>query len=251
MVLQSHDRTMNSRLIAMDLLRSFLGNGGELKTNSTVTEIYKGDVSTDSESFHCKQVILAIGHCVKKLTGVNVKVVVSPLAVAYPSLTKHNFVRMTADLSLAFNHIYHSDGYSVMGNANYFSEINDEIDAYVKKSFVERIRSIFPGSKSAISVYYGHKTEVVGKSQLRNYQSHIINTGSCLVAIPGKFSLSFSLALSVCEYYGIKPVSTVQKLASLGEVEQFVVSPKHHMHATYLIQGNPSNQAAPSFFSFG
>jgi hypothetical protein len=95
-------------------------------------------------------------------------------------------------------------------------------------------QSFFPNTNSTLSFYYGHKTEFVGIGQLRNYNSHLIDTGECLAAIPGKFSLSFSLAVNVCRHYGIKPVSNLNNLTSYEKVENLVPFPEHYNKALEL-----------------
>jgi hypothetical protein len=102
--------------------------------------------------------------------------------------------------------------------------------------------SIFPHSQSALSIYYGHKTEIVAQSQLRNYQSHLIETEPCLVAIPGKFSLSFTLAINVCKYYRIKPALHIEKLASFNEAEKYVSFPEHYKQSIELMKEKIPNR---------
>jgi hypothetical protein len=228
---------MNSRLIAIDLLRSFLGNGGELRRNTIVVSIDRKHVNTVSDVIQGQHIIVTAGEKIRDLTNLNMRVVVSPIAVAYPALTTHNFVKITPSLPKTFNHLYHpymEQGYSVIGNASYFSEINDEVNTRTKKTFSEMKNAFFPNNNSNLSFYYGHKTEIVGKGQLRNYQSHIIDTGLYLATIPGKFSLSFSLAVNVCHHYGIKPVSNLNNLISYEKVENLVSFPEHYNKALEL-----------------
>jgi len=243
LVFSSCDRIMDSRLIVIDLLRSFLGNGGEMRCNTTVVNIGRQHINTVSETIQCHHVVVAAGEKIRNLTNLNMRVVVSPIAVAYPALTSHNFVKISPSRSKIFNHLYHpykEHGYSVIGNASYFSEINDETDTHTRKSFSEMKRSFFPNTNSTLSFYYGHKTEIVGIGQLRNYNSHIIDTGECLAAIPGKFSLSFSLAVNVCHHYGIKPISNLNNLTSYEKVENLVPFPEHYNKVLEADYGRPA-----------
>jgi hypothetical protein len=236
-VLSSYDRTMDSRLIAIDLLRSFFGNGGEMRCNTSIVSIGKKQVNTVSETIQCHHVIVTAGEKIRNLTNLNLRVVISPVAVAYPALTTHNFVKMTPSRSKIFNHLYHpckEQGYSVVGNSSYFLKINDEVDSRVRNSFSEMINSHFPNAHRNLNFYYGHKTEIVGAGQLRNYQSHIIDTGICLAAIPGKFSLSFSLAVNVCRHYGVKLVSGLNNLIAYEKIENLVSFPEHYNKAVEL-----------------
>lgn len=236
-MLSSHDRTMDSRLMAIDLLRSFLGNGGELKLNTTVVSFDRKHVNTVPDTIRGQHIVVTAGEKIRDLTNLNIRVVVSPIAVVYPALTTHNFVKITPSLTKTFNHLYHpfrEQGYSVIGNASYFTEINNEVNTRTKKSFSEMKNSFFPNIDSNLSFYYGHKTEIIGKGQLRNYQSHIIDTGIYLAAIPGKFSLSFSLAVDVCRHYGIRPISNLRNFTSYEKVENLVSYPEHYKKALEL-----------------
>jgi hypothetical protein len=237
LILSSYDRTMDSRLMAIDLLRSFFGNGGEMRRNTNIVGIGKNHVNTASETIQCHHVIVTAGEKIRDLTNLNMRVVISPIAVAYPALTTHNFVKITPSRSKIFNHLYHpckGQGYSVIGNSNYFLETNAEVYSRVRSSFSEMIKSFFPNSNSNLGFYYGHKTEIVGTGQLRNYQSHIIDSGIYLAAIPGKFSLSFSLAVNVCRHYGIKPVSSLNNLMEHEKIENLVSFPEHYNKALEL-----------------
>jgi len=228
---------MDSRLIAIDLLRSFFGNGGEMRCNTTIVGIGKKHVNTISETIQCQHVIVTAGEKIRDLTNWSVRVVISPRAVVYPALTTHNFVKMTSSRSKIFNHLYHpckEQGYSVIGNSTYFLEINDEQDSRIRNSFSEMINSFFPNANCHPGFYYGHKTEIVGAGQLRNYQSHIIDSGTYLAAIPGKFSLSFSLAVNVCRHYDLEPVSSLNNFMEYEKIENLVAWPEHYMKALEL-----------------
>jgi len=245
-VLKSRDRTMDSTLIATDLLRSFLGNGGEFKANARVKAIEGGCVVTErGESHRANHVVVASGHQASMLGGVDMKIYASPIVVAYPALTTVNFVRMTPKIDRTINHIYHRAGkyeYSLFGNALYYDWERIKKDkAYkeeISQAVIKRIGKVFPGrmSQTKTKVYFGIKAEVVNSGQLRNYQYHIIDTENCTVALPGKFSLAFSLAVNLCKHFGIEPLRDGLNLSPPETVENVIARQRHFEFGTKLSQ---------------
>jgi hypothetical protein len=136
------------------------------------------------------------------------------LLVVRPALTDVNFVRMHPVISRTINHIYHSSlegDYSVIGSARYYP-LDPGLDTgRVHREMLEHVCRVFRRDidPAHTSVYYGYKTELVGEKQLRNYQYHIIETDHCVVALPGKMTLAFSLAANVCRHFGIDPCCNV------------------------------------------
>lgn len=63
---------------------------------------------------------------------------------------------------------------------------------------------------SRISLYFGFKTELASAAQAWNYQHHIIEAGDYVLALPGKMSLAFTLAVNVCRHVGVDPVLELQ-----------------------------------------
>lgn len=237
-VLKSRDRTMDSHLIATDLLRSFLGNGGELKTNCRVKAVEGNCVVTEGgETLRANHVIVTSGHLTGRLCGVGLRIHASPIVVAFPALTTVNFVRMSPKISETINHIYHRAGgyqYSVLGNALYYDHDRLRSDEgfkhEVNRVVLDRMTRVFPDELGQVKtrIYYGIKTEVVNSGQFRNYQYHIIDRDKCTVALPGKFSLAFSLAVNVCKYFGIEPLRDHIKLAPAETVTGLISRQKHY-----------------------
>ncbi len=223
-IMKSRDRTFDAERLMTDLLTSFLMCGGELKSNSVVSSASRQTVSDQDQTYTARHVIVSTGHTVGKLTGVRTKILKSPLLVVKPAILDFNFAWMTMDIKNTFNHMYHCadhGGYSLIGNAIYFG-VDAEVDeTAVKRRMIERARKIFNIDMSGheAELYFGIKTEIVNDGHLRNYQYHIIDEGEAVVALPGKMSLSFSLAVNVCRHFGVDPVTEAPSLEERGASE--------------------------------
>ena len=243
-VLKSRDRAMNTRLIIEDLLRSFLGNGGVLKTQAKVREVEQGCVVADTNSgeppaqIRARHIILTTG---KDSTSFdpNIRVVMSPLLVVCPALADVNFIKMSPDMKDTINHIYHRYNgldYSLIGNAVY----HDPQDCTGDHRETARLQMLASAKKifgnfddRRAEVYFGSKTEVTSSSFLRNYLYQIVDRGRYTLALPGKFSLCFSLAANVCRHFGIEPVERVG-VPSHQDIGQLIEDPLHHRIAKEL-----------------
>jgi len=220
-IMKSRDRTFDADCLMTDLLNSFLKCGGDLKTNAVVSEANRNSVSDQNGTYRARHVIVSTGRNVGRLTGVRTKVLKSPLLVVKPPILDFNFAWMTIDLKNTFNHMYHcSDhgSYSLIGNAVYFG-VDEAVDEVaVKQQMMEKARKIFDIdlNEHIADLYFGIKTEVVDEGHLRNYQYHIIDGGGAVVALPGKMSLAFSLAVNVCRHFGIDPVTDAPSLEDQG-----------------------------------
>ena len=242
-VLKSRDRTMNTRLIITDLVNSFLTGGGQVKLDARVARVRRGAVTDQNGTHHARHVIVAAGRGTASLSGLNLKVVQSPLLVVRPALTDVNFVRMHPVITQTINHIYHSSvegDYSVLGSARYYP-LDPKLDVHrIHREMVEHASRVFRRDIELdhTSIYFGYKTELVGAKQLRNYQYHILETEDCLVALPGKMTLAFSLAVNVCRHFGIDPCSNVPPFNP--DVGADLVSNAAH-YETFLSMNRPSS----------
>lgn len=219
-VLKSRDRTMNSAAIAQDLLRSFVANGGLVKTRTTVLSVENGAVvaqesgSKSPARFPARHVVLTAGKDSVAFDR-KIKVYISPLLVAYPAFTDMNFVKMSPHPQNTVNHIYHRVNgmdYSLVGNAVYYDarESDPEAMKRVRSAMLALVGKVFGSLEGRqTEVYLGYKTEITSSSALRNYLYHIVDRGPYTLALPGKFSLCFSLAVNVCRHFGIEPVRRV------------------------------------------
>jgi hypothetical protein len=239
-VLKSRDRTFDLNLIATDLLRSFQGHGGDLRFGAGAVHVERAGVETKEEDgahrYRARHVIVAAGHLSGALTGLRTRTVHSPLAVIYPAAAAMNFVRVTPKMDETINHLFHKYDdieYSVVGNAVYYEPEDREGRERVYRDMRGRIASMFPvpvGDEN-IEMYDGIKTEVLGAGQLRNYQYHILDTGRGTVALPGKASLGFSLAVNVCRHFGIEPLRDIEKMSDDPRSAELVVPQRHYLLA--------------------
>lgn len=203
-----YDRPMRATEIITQLTRSFLGAGGALLTRCGVDKIQTSGaaklVHTTREDIVADKVIITAGRYLKSFlnSDVDIKVVASPLIVCYPVVADRNFVRMTPFVEKSVNHIHHDlNGrkYSLIGGGYFASpDSPTEIDE-AKRNLHAMASSVFPRLESSriCESYLGFKTEIVTNSNERNYQYIIreIDDG-VFAAVPGKFSLAFSLAVN-------------------------------------------------------
>lgn len=243
-ILKSRDRTMNTGLIARDLLNSFLANGGLVKIQTAVMNIEKGCVTATSHSgdapsrYRARHIILATGKDSVNFDK-HTRVFISPLLVAYPALTDINFVRMSPHVEDTMNHICHrSDGleYSLVGNAVYYApeHARGEVLENIRSSMVSIAGRVFGDlGHREVDLYFGYKTEVTSSSSLRNYLYHIVDRGAFTLALPGKFSLCFSLAVNVCRHFGLEPVERV-RMKEDDSISQLIEEPLHQRIAKRL-----------------
>jgi len=252
-VLKSRDRAMDTTLIAEDLLRSFLGTGGTLLNDTKVLSVEKGQLaaqrgaSRGTISYTGRHIIVATG---KESTAFDesARVLISPLLVVAPALTDLNFVRMSPHMRDTINHVYHRHGdldYSVMGNAIYYDarEWSDDLRQDVFRHMAQLARRVLgPFDDSRAGLFFGSKTEVGGSRSMRNYLYKIIDRGAYTLALPGKFSLCFSLAANVCRHFGIEPVERLR--LSSKAVNQLIERPKHLKLASRIAGVDPDQQPA-------
>jgi len=243
-VLKSRDRAMNTRLIIEDLLRSFLGHGGTVKTQTKVRGIDKDCIIADATSgdnpsrICARHIILTTGK-ESALFSPNIRIVVSPLLVVYPALVDVNFIKMSPDMKDTINHIYHRISgldYSVIGNAVYHDpqDCTGDRREEIRRHMVAKAKKVFGDfDDKRAEIYFGSKTELTSSSSLRNYLYHIVDRGTYTLALPGKFSLCFSLAANVCRHFGIEPVERIGTL-SQQDISHFIEDPLHHRLARQI-----------------
>ncbi len=246
--LKSRDRAMNTQMIATDLIKSFLACGGVVKTQARVLSLEKGgvlaklDAGETTTRILARHTILATG----KDTGTfetNTRVFISPLLVVYPALSDINFVRMSPHMEQTINHICHRVNgleYSLIGNAVYHDaqHSGEHVLQRVRANMLGMAKKVFGDfDEKRSDLFFGYKTEVSSSSFIRNYLYHIIDRGHYTLALPGKFSLCFSLAANVCRHFGIEPVKDV-RLKDHESVEGLVEEPLHSRMAKSLADKN-------------
>jgi hypothetical protein len=210
--IKGFDQTMRSKIIMEDLLSAFLVNGGELSVNENVIEItnYQDQkcLTTNNRKILADKVVLCVGKFIDELKLVNltdkkISKMISPLAVISPCLSNENFVRMTPFVEKSINHLIHGSNslrYSVVGGGYQLPEFaSDKEKQEIKKHLYENIKKTFPNfneTTHSLKIYWGTKTEVISSNLPRNYQYNIEELDKNIWnAIPGKFSLGFSLAI--------------------------------------------------------
>ena len=235
----SSDRTMNTTAIMRDLLGSFLSNGGRLCLGSPALRVSSNEVIAGDTVLRARHVIVAAGHESSRLAGVPTRVVWSPLMVVWPALTCLNWVRMSPSMQHTLNHLVHSTGgaaYSVVGSALYYSEPSDLNCAAASSILRSRLQKLFPAlARHQTAVYWGPKTEIVGDSQLRNYQSKILDVDGLTVVLPGKLTLAFSVAAAICRRFGYELRGDIGKFADSAYLETLVQEPRHASAVRHLI----------------
>jgi len=253
-VLKSRDRAMNTTLIAEDLLRSFLVTGGTLFNQTKVLSIARGrlearrGLSEQPVSYSARHIVLATGKESASFET-SARVLISPLLVVAPALTDLNFVRMSPHMRDTINHVYHRQGeleYSVMGNAIYYDaqQWSEHLKQEVFRHMTQLARRVLgPFEDSRAQLFFGSKTEVAGTHSMRNYLYKIIDRGDYTLALPGKFSLCFSLAANVCRHFGIEPVESLR--LSSKDVSHLIARPLHFKLASQ-ITGAEASASLPS-----
>jgi hypothetical protein len=177
-----------------------------------------------------KTVILSAGKWMGQLLprATDIKIVGSPLLVAYPAVTDRHFARMTPFVERSVNHLHHEiDGrrYSVIGGG-YFADPSDPASVERARTKLRQMaEKVFPKLRHAtvLESYLGYKTEIVAHAGERNYQYIMREVEESVHAvIPGKFSLGFSLAVNLFKNLtGTAPGQQV-KLASREKTDALV-----------------------------
>jgi glycine/D-amino acid oxidase-like deaminating enzyme len=235
-----YDRPMRATSIITQLAQGFLGAGGTLMTERDVERIdTNGPVkrihTTGGETIEADKVIVAAGRWLRHFLKHedDLKVVASPLLVAYPAVSDHNFVRMTPFVERSVNHIHHDlDGksYSLIGGG-YFADPNSPAAIDVAKARLQAMAlRVFPqlGAARVCESYLGFKTEIVSGSGERNYQYIIREVEDGLfAAVPGKFSLAFSLATNAFKRITGEEPKTSVRLSSPEAAAKFVGLTRH------------------------
>lgn len=233
------DRPMRATAIITDLTRSLIAAGGRIITGMEAERLEKTGTGTrlhaNGEVIEAQTVIVAAGKWLGRFLGnaADVKVVASPLLVAYPSVTDTNFVRMTPFVEKGVNHLHHSvegHSYSLIGGG-YFADPDDtQAVARANEWLMAMAGTVFPKLREAkvLETYLGYKTEIVARSGERNYQYLIREVDDGIHAvIPGKFSLAFSLAVNIFKRLtGEEPGKHVS-LAGHEDAQPFVGLTRH------------------------
>ena len=236
------DRTLNTEKIATNLIESFIGNNGDIKLktklkNYNIKKDYI-EVATTGGRFKCKYLINAMGKdSLDTGKNKNIKNFISPIGSFYPPLCDENFVRLSPNKNKTLNHLIHyhkNKKYSVVSTALSFpfKKNTPTKEKKIKNLFNSIIKNNFKDySNTKIKkVYNGIKTEFIDKSS-RNYNYKIINegkNGKVFTVIPGKFTLSFSLAIEIYKTIFKKMPKTKKKINKRQLINKKIISISKH-----------------------
>ncbi|MEY4501950.1 MAG: hypothetical protein RIS52_1840 [Pseudomonadota bacterium] len=239
------DRPMVVVSIIRDLLGSFLSHGGRVLTECEVMTVLPAEgggkkLETAQGTITAKHVVIAAG---KWTTTVNPdlksKVVVSPLLVVYPAVNNRNFVRMSPFVEKTINHLHHEvDGrrYSLIGGG-YSADPQNQAEMESATAQLKAMAAkVFPAIAQAevTGTYMGFKTEIAAKMGERNYQYFIRKVDDAMtVIVPGKFSLSFSLAVNLYrDLTGKAPTGALKSWSDSATLDRYVGLTRHAMIAS-------------------
>ena len=213
--IEGFDVTMRSKQIVEDLLNSFISLGGVVHTNCKVIDTMEKsnfhELVTTRGVYKTSKIVLACGagmqnintKTLKKFSAKNLQ---SPLMVTYPAIIDQNFVRMSPYVEKTINHLKHNLSgleYSVIGGgyqlpASASHEERQKIESTLKSNAANVFDIDF--NEIQYAIYWGNKTEIIFSESERNYQYSVTPLAhNVWAAIPGKFSLGFSLAIKAYE----------------------------------------------------
>ena len=238
--INGYDRPMRSAQIVTELVMSLLGAGGAITTEKEIESISSFDgcyriQATDGALFDADKVIFTSGKWLSRFMkkAGDVKVVASPLIVAYPELTDSHFVRLTPFIDKSINHLSHEvDGrkYSVIGGGHYANPEDAKAIINSQNQLNAMANLVFPKlyDSKILENYVGYKTEFIPGKKERNYQFLLREMDEgVFAAIPGKFSLAFSLATHSFKHITGETPSPQINLESSGRAKQYVGLTRH------------------------
>ena len=195
-IVKTPDFTINSRSLLKDLVATSIGNGLDISVGNTIEKIEKKLnyklLFGSKENIQAKNIALCNGAGIKQFSEVKTKESFAPIAVVSGvNKDAKSFVELDYFTKNCINLLTKSDDYGLAGgiSLNQKSECDRYLDYVIKEH-----QKIMPSIKE-VSRYVGVKSELTFKSQPRGYLYHIVNTEEGIWAlIPGKFTLSFSMA---------------------------------------------------------
>ena len=196
--IQSTDFTTNSRDILRDLITTACKNGLEVSTETELLNIESFDkenvLKTSRGEFYSKNVVICLGGEVKKFSDININKSFAPMAVVKNiSDETSSFVELDYFKEKCINIITKSGSYGLIGGISLKNE--KEIEKYFSYLISQHKKNNL--KMEVVNKYVGLKNEVLTKKENRNYLFHINSLEkykNVWSAIPGKFTLSFSMA---------------------------------------------------------
>ena len=193
---QSPDVTINSRGLLSDLLRAYESAGNRVMAACAVDEIIDHgnvvELRTDRGDLYGRRVAICAADGIAKFTKMDVKISHAPMFVIDGLDNKaQSFVELDYFVKSCINLLNKGNGYGLAGGISV--EREDQIKEYFEYC-VSLHRQRNPGIR-VLDMYVGHKKELVGKGQERNYLYHINRVSDNVWGVVlGKFTLMFSLA---------------------------------------------------------
>jgi hypothetical protein len=242
--IQGFDHPMRTMKIVRELLNAYISNGGHLLIETNINKIEKNEnvyilYESGREIARAEKIIISTGkyeNIIKSMNkNIKLKKTISPLLVTYPNVSESSFVRMTPFMDKTINHICHNNNnlsYSVIGGGYYLdSEVSihemKKIETILKTQAEETFINF--GKVKHCEIYWGTKTEYVSEGAERNYQYFSKEIDKNIwIAIPGKFSLSFSLAVDLySKIYGKLPPENGEAIKENKEINTYIGDMKH------------------------
>jgi len=198
--IETSDFTINSRLLLGDLLKTSINNGLKISLNNKIIKISNSKnlkfIEGTNENFYCKKIAICAGDNINNFSDVKTKVSYAPIAVV-SGLSKESksFVELDYFTKNCINLLTKENNIGLVGGIS-LSELK-KCDKYL--DYVIDRHKIYQPQIKEIDRYNGIKSEITFKNQERGYLYHIIeNEKNVWSLIPGKFTLSFSMAI---EFY--------------------------------------------------
>ena len=190
------DFTTNSRFLIKDLVTNAINNDLVISNSNDLIGFEKIKdgikINCTKESFVVKKLVICNGKNISQFVESTVHTSYAPMAVINNiKPDAYSFVELDYFPKNCINLITKEKGVGLIGGIS-FSNRN-ECDRYIEE-VIDKHKEYNPGLE-VLHKYVGIKSEILVKKTPRNYLYHILNLEENVWGIiPGKFSLSFSIA---------------------------------------------------------
>jgi len=198
MVVKTTDFTTNSRYLLRDMITTAIKNGLKVSSENHVNGIDSENknlvVRGEKESFRVNKVAICAGVGTKMFTDASIKTSYAPIAVVEGiKQGTYSFVELDYFTKNCINILTKENGLGLIGGISFRdkSKCKEYLDFVIKEH-----KKLNP-KLTVLDRYLGEKNEITFNDEDRNYLFHIINVPNyqnVWSIIPGKFTLSFSLA---------------------------------------------------------
>jgi len=196
--IKTTDFTTNSRYLLRDMLTTAAENGLEIFTNNKLLEIknLNGNVVANctNGTFQAKNMVVCVGAEVEKFSNLKIKKTYAPIAVVKNiKADSESFVELDYFKKKCINIVTKSNSFGLIGGISL--EKKSEVQQYFDFMIDEHKK--LNSKIQVLKRYISTKNEISVKNGSRNYLFHInpvTKYNNVWTAIPGKFTLAFSLA---------------------------------------------------------